>query len=97
MAKARILRSIGAKADLAGIWSYLAERSPQAADRLTKEIEQQIERLADFPEIGPQRPEIRPGVRVLVSGNFLVLYKFEGQTVFIIRVVHGARDLSDIL
>jgi toxin ParE1/3/4 len=97
LGRARIVRSIAAKTDLAEIWSYLAERSPRAADRLLKEIEQQIERLAEFPEIGPQRPEIGTGARVLTIGNYIVLYRFDGETVAIMRVVHGARDLGELL
>jgi len=92
----QIVRNATAKTDLIEIWNYIAAESPGAADRLLDEIDKQIIRLADFPEIGARRPEIASDARVLVSGRYLILYRFDGNMVEIIRVVHGARDLTDL-
>lgn len=96
MPRATIVRQPAAKADLIAIWNYVAAESPRAADRLLDEIDRQISRLGDFPEIGARRDEIAPDARVLVSGRYLILYRVEAGVVEIIRVVHGARDLSDL-
>jgi toxin ParE1/3/4 len=53
--------------------------------------------LAEFPEIGTLREDIGPSVRVLVVGNYLVLYRARDDRVDIVRVLHGARDLRDLL
>ena len=97
MPRAKIVRTAAAKADLIAIWSYVAAESPRAADRLLDEIDKQIRRLADFPEIGARRPEIDSDARALVTGRYLVLYRFKSDTVEIVRVVHGARDLTKFL
>ncbi len=50
-------------------------------------------RLALCPEIGAVRDDIRPGMRCLVSGSYVVLYKTSDADVEIVRAVHGQRDL----
>jgi plasmid stabilization system protein ParE len=45
--------------------------------------------------MGSARPNIAPDARVLVFGNYLILYRLRGEdTIRIYRVVHGARELS---
>jgi len=60
-------------------------------------------RFSTFPRLGPRRPEIRPTVRMLVEGPYLILFEThpdtdEGQVdqVEIIRVVDGRRDLTNL-
>ena len=50
--------------------------------------------LVDHPKIGAVRDDIRPGLRYLVSGSYLLLYRLVSDAeVEIVRVVHGHRDL----
>jgi len=85
-------------ADLDNIWAYVAADSPRAADRLLMAIDQKITLLATFPEVGPRRDDIQPGLRMLVHGRYLVLYEFDRHTdlVEIVAVVAGMRDLGDL-
>lgn len=53
--------------------------------------------LADHSAIGPARDDIGPGIRILSAGSYLVLYRLRKDRVDIVRVVHGARDLRDIV
>lgn len=80
-----------ARRDLDAIWMYVA-RENAAADRLIDRIHTASRRLADFPESGPARPEIAPGVRRLTVGNYLLLYRV-GSAVDVVRVLYGARDI----
>ena len=50
---ARFTRRAQAEEDLIDIWSYIAEDSPQAADRLLDKIDEACARLADHPRLGP--------------------------------------------
>ncbi|MGE0280248.1 MAG: type II toxin-antitoxin system RelE/ParE family toxin [Rhizobiaceae bacterium] len=50
--------------------------------------------LADFPELGAAHHEIANGVRFLTSGRYLILYRIDDRQVEIVRVLHGARDVS---
>ena len=58
-------------------------------------LRQRRQQLAAFPESGPARPDIAPDARSLTVGNYLALYRLADRGPEIIRVIHGARDLSD--
>ena len=96
-----ILRSPAAERDLEDIWLTIAADSPPAATRTLEAIVAKIERLADHPQMGPRRPEIRPAARMLVDGPYRILYQTHPDTddgqvdaVEIVRVVDGRRDLT---
>ena len=83
-----------AKRDLRSIWSYIAEDNPSAADRTLDTVNDRISLLADNPYLGPARPDIAPDLQYLVSGNYLILYRVLSESVEIVRVLHGARNLA---
>lgn len=82
--------------DLDDIFDWIAEDDPDAAERYVRRLVDVALSLCTFPERGPLRPEIGEGVRSLTIGRYLVLYRTEGNTVEIVRFVHGARDLRGI-
>jgi toxin ParE1/3/4 len=86
-----------AERDLDDIWFAVAPDSPRNADRMIDRIRERAEQLPGFPESGPSRPDIAIEARSLNVGNYLLLYRIEAAEVIIIRVVHGARDLTDLL
>lgn len=53
--------------------------------------------LAEFPEIGRERYEFSPPVRILPSGAHLVIYQRAGQGVEIIRILHAHPNLTAYL
>jgi toxin ParE1/3/4 len=59
--------------------------------------------LERFSRMGTRRPEIAPVARMLVEGMYLVLYKTHPdtddgpvETVEIVRIIHGHRNLEHI-
>lgn len=92
MAKLNLSRK--AEADLDEIWFAIALNNRSAADRLLDRFAYRMAMLEDFPEMGPARPELGEGARALVEGNYLIIYRLVSGVVEIVRVVHGARDLS---
>jgi toxin ParE1/3/4 len=96
-----IRRSPAAERDLEDMWITIAADSAPAATRALQAIAAKIERLADYPRMGPRRPDIRPTSRMLVEGPYLVLYEThpdtdEGQidAVEIVGVIDDRRDLA---
>ena len=83
-----------AQADLDEIWTYIAQRNYQAADRLSDRIVERCEMLGRQPLIGESVGHISPGLRRVVEGNYVIYYEIESDVVFIRRVLHGARDLK---
>ena len=84
-----------AKADLVELWSYVAgERSVDTADRLVVSITARFLLLSRHPRVGRQRDDLRAGIHSFPVGNYVVLYRIEGDDVVIQRVVRGSRDLE---
>ncbi|MFY9841714.1 MAG: type II toxin-antitoxin system RelE/ParE family toxin [Terriglobales bacterium] len=80
-----------ARADLAELVAYIASDSPAAAYRVHDEIRKQTRLLAAHPEIG--RPGRVRGTRELVvTGTpYIAAYRFIGEVVTVLRLLHGAR------
>ncbi|WP_342361631.1 type II toxin-antitoxin system RelE/ParE family toxin [Terrarubrum flagellatum] len=85
-----------AEDDLISIWRYIANESPQAADRVLDRINSRCQGLAAHPYSGPPREEIAAGVRHLAIDGYLTLYRVRNEQVEILRVLHGARNIDDI-
>lgn len=93
----RLRRLPRAIRDVEEIWQWIAADDVAAADRWVRLIVDTTDRLVEFPNSGPSRPELAPGARSLVVGRYLVLYRVGPDSVDIVRVVHGARELSRLL
>jgi toxin ParE1/3/4 len=83
-----------ARADLDELWDTIAIHSIDSAENFLQKLDSRIRSLSQFPETGVPRPEIHEGLRLLVEGNYLVLYLVRDAIIIILRVVHGARDLA---
>ena len=75
----------------------LESGSLETADRLLESIYRRFLLLGEHPHAGRRRDDLRPGLRVFPSGQYLVLYRVEGDDVLIQRVVRGSRDLAALL
>jgi toxin ParE1/3/4 len=86
-----------AEADLDDIWVYVAKESGSVdvATRLVESITGRFSFLATFPYAGRVRDEdFGIGSRSFAVGEYVIVYCVEAQDVFILRVVHGRRDLE---
>lgn len=83
-----------AEADLEGIGDRIAERNPARAVTYVRELRERATRIGEFPHAGPPRPQWGEGIRVAVHGKYLIVYRVRDETVQVLRVVHGARDLD---
>ncbi|QJU56971.1 type II toxin-antitoxin system RelE/ParE family toxin [Sphingomonas sp. AP4-R1] len=80
-----------AATDRMAIFVWIAEDNPQAAADVDERIEAAAQRLKDFPNSG--RPGRIEGTRELVIARtpYVAPYQIIGDTVRILRVIHGAR------
>ena len=83
-----------AKEDLVEIWEYIAENNLPAADRMVQALVAQYKSLADNPNMGRSRAELRPDLRSFPVGNYLLLYRPLPEGIAAARILHGARDLE---
>lgn len=83
--KARL--SPDARAYLRRETTYLAARSPAAALRFIARIDRAREQLGVSSMSGP--PSLIPGIRRLVSGDYILTYVVLARTVEIAAIRHG--------
>lgn len=84
--------------DMGDIHNYIAMDDPDAADRVVQAFEENAALLATQPELGQHKPRLR-GLRLWVITefpNYLMFYRQREGQIEIVRVLHGARDLSSI-
>ena len=89
-----------AQGDLIGIYDCIARDSPTRASSFVQRIDKRIGALAQSPNLGriPRHPRLKKfGYRVLVLDSYLVIYIIRGQTVEIHRVIHGSRNLEQLV
>jgi toxin ParE1/3/4 len=83
-----------AEEDLEGIWSFVAERDVEAADRLIDEITSRFDHLLAYPEAGRARQELLMNLRSLPVKRYVIFYQPTDDGVEIFRVLHGSRDVQ---
>lgn len=90
----KVVRTAQADEDLIGIWVYIAERNPSAADQILDTLDQRCQHLDRHPLSGVARDDILPGIRHLIAGRYLTLYRIADDTIDILRVLHGRRQID---
>jgi toxin ParE1/3/4 len=91
-----VQRTAQAEEDLIDIWVYIAQNNPSTADHLLDDLDTKCLLLADNPRLGPTRPDIAPELRYFPVGSYLILYREIAQGIEVVRVIHGARRLTDL-
>jgi len=86
-----------ADGDIFEIGLYVGARNIRAAEKTIREFERTFERLAEFPGIGRPRDELKPGIRSITIGKYVVLYREIDDGVRILRLFHGSRDYLEEL
>ena len=89
-----------AEEDLTEIISFIAADNPIAANSLADKIEKNIELLSENPMLGriPRDEDIKNlGYRYIIVQNYIVFYTIEEKTIFVHRILHGARNYNTIL
>ena len=82
-----------AESDINAIWDYIAEDSPDAADRTIDKIVAALEALVPLPHLGHRRPDLtsRP-LRFITAQNYLIAYAPDKKPLWVVAVMHGRRS-----
>jgi toxin ParE1/3/4 len=83
-----------AQNDLDEIWSYIADDSHAAADRLIELFHQKFLLLSSQPLIGEVRPQLADDLRAFCLGSYVVFYRPTQPGIEVVRVIHAARDIG---
>ena len=95
MPRPRVTRR--ARRDLDELTAYIAADNPAAANAFLDRLTSAFDLLARNPMLGRARPDLAPELRTFVIGNYLILHRARAGGIDIVRVVHGARDLANVL
>jgi toxin ParE1/3/4 len=90
----RVIYSTQAELDLRDIWRYIAQFDTATANRFYDAIKFRSSALRHFPNRGRLRNDVQEGVRMIVVGKYLVFYTVQVDTVRVLRVLHGSRNLA---
>lgn len=97
----RVLWSDAAAADLESIVEYIALDSPSAALTVLDQLHSRAKALESMPRRGRVVPELyRQGIglyRELVESPWRILYRVQGETVYVLAVIDGCRNVEDLL
>ena len=98
---AKLVWTPQARADVKSIYLHIGAEQPRSAERYFERFRYKAGLLAEHPRLGERHPEIFRSARMLVEAPFVILYETapdtdegEIETVEIVRVVDGRRDLS---
>lgn len=92
--------SAEAEAELDESWLHVATESgdANAAERLINSITDHFFLLSKHPHTGRRRDhDLRPGLRSLSVGAYVIIHRVEGREVLILHVFHGRRDLKALI
>jgi toxin ParE1/3/4 len=84
-------------------WYLVEQDAPDAAFRFVEAVETSVEELLRMPGMGAPRKIRNPALKglrlwpVKAFDEFLIFYVVAGDTVRVIRVLHGKRDIERIL
>ena len=89
----KVVWSPAALTDVDSIAEYIARDSADQASLFVVRLLEATDHLQNFPLSGRIIPEIgNQACREIIYGSYRIMYRIEGNEVWITGVVHGARD-----
>jgi len=94
----RFIISPQARQDLLDIRDYIARDSSESARRVLAALRSSFAKLAEMPEIGHLREDAGgEPLRFWLVYPYLVVYRPHSKPLQIVRVLHGAREIGNLL
>jgi toxin ParE1/3/4 len=79
------------------IWLYIAKENIAAADRMIDRFERNLLTLARYPLMGQSADGYRVGLRQSTVGKYVMFYEPIDDGIRLVRVLHGARKLDELI
>jgi toxin ParE1/3/4 len=85
-----------ASQDLDEILDYFLVSNINAGERFIQRFNKKCENIAKFPNIGRSYAKFYPSLRGIPLDGYIIFYRVFEDSVVIVRVVSGYRDLKSI-
>lgn len=99
MRKFRVRILATANADVKGIYDWIVEASghPKVAEDFIARIFDRCDQLSQFPELGVNRDDLLPGIRLLpFERRAAIFYRIVNDEVQVANVFYRGRDYDDL-
>ena len=74
---------------------YIALDKPMAVLSWAEAIQNSVNKLKEFPQLGREVPEVkRADIRELIEGNYRIIYRTESKRISILTIRHTKQLLS---
>lgn len=94
----KVRYTASARTDLRKILNFISDRNPSAARRLHEGIAGAVSSLTQNARRGRAIGQALDGEeRRLIVGPYLLVYEIEGQVIWVVRILHGGRDIPRVL
>jgi plasmid stabilization system protein ParE len=70
------------------------EAGQPVAAKYASALDAAYDRFASFPRIGPRRPALGAHARIWVVRPYVIVYDHIDDSVTVLRVLHGRRDIT---
>lgn len=78
--------------DLVRLRDFIAQHSPEAAQRVAQRLRGAIQKLVDTPQIGRPVDNMLGEIRELIFGKYAVRYEVRQRYLYILRIWHGKEE-----
>ena len=85
-----------ASQDLDEILDYFLVRNINAGEKFIQGFNKKCQNIAQFPNIGRSYAKFDPSLRGIPLDGYIIFYRIFEDSVVIVRVVSGYRDLKSI-
>ncbi|MBF2015096.1 MAG: type II toxin-antitoxin system RelE/ParE family toxin [Rivularia sp. T60_A2020_040] len=80
--------------NLSAIYTYIAQNSPQYADRIIDRITKRSQQIANFPLSGRIVIEFETEqIREVIEGSYRIIYYIKPEQIDVLAVIHGAQEI----
>lgn len=85
------------RADLSDIAAYISRDNPERANSFAGELTARIRTIAERPLTFPARDEWGLGLRAALHANYYIIFRVEADRVIVLRILHAARNIPDLV
>ena len=90
----KVYKTSEANRDLKNVYKAVKAFDRRAAQKMIARLDATLVRLSDYPFSGTEWSEVEQGLRRVVSGLNVIIYRVEKNRILVLRVLDGRMDIE---